>query len=200
VAYVGERLVEPSAGINVYGKFNEYYDYVLEMFYARGHRDIFVLAFESDRKTEINFRYFDIYKSFCARHGLRFSPGNILNVTDVADLSDLMAKKIFANASGHPAIYTIASSEYAYWILDGIRSLDLLVPQDVSVVCNQYFRVSDRPDSPGPPFSAIYIPAFEMGSRMAELLLEKLSQRNPLSREVSVDFEYIDRGSVARVG
>lgn len=197
VVYLGERLEGDEAGVNVYGSFNEYLEFILDLYYRTGHRNIFLLTFSDQPKTELYFRYYEIFKRFCETRGMPYSPKQIVTINNPETLPSILRTIISKNRDSHPAFYTIASGEYIYWILYILQSLNLRVPEDVSLVCNEYYVSSNKNSLLSPPVSTISVPAFEMGSLIATLLLDTLRGNKLEAKEHTFGFEYIDKGSVA---
>jgi LacI family transcriptional regulator, galactose operon repressor len=72
--------------------------------------------------------------------------------------------------------------------------LGLACPADLSVV-----GFNDMPfaDKFAPPLTTIHIPVYELGTRAAELLLERLESEAPVPRTILVETRLVTRGSTA---
>lgn len=96
-----------------------------------------------------------------------------------------------------PDALFVANSQMALGVLDEVRRRGLRVGQDVGII-----TFDDAPWAPfiSPPMSVVAQPAYEVGRRAAELLMERLSSENPLApRAVTLSTTLIVRESSKRL-
>lgn len=163
-----------------------------EYLIQHGHRRIAMLAGD--------FSISD--KSFHRWHGYR----KCLKDHNISYQSDLLVQSMFALENGKKGIIKLLSQKkrptaafcandfLAIGAMEGARELGLRIPDDLSVVGFGDIPLSAYLD---PCLSTIRQPAYDMGERGAEVLLDKLITTPEKPHRQLLDIELIERNSVS---
>ncbi|WP_335339411.1 LacI family DNA-binding transcriptional regulator [Clostridium beijerinckii] len=191
VAYIGKRVNKE--GFNVYAGYDNYIYSMLEAFYKNGHRKVLAVI----NKGSFNLdRFEQVIKKFRKEHSeylditIIETNANDNNEQLINSLKDLILIKkctgIFCDITSNIPL-----------ILSFLYLNNLSVPNDVSVIGIEHHK--DDCAAYYPPINSFYVPAYEMGSIAAEMLISSL--RGEIVEETSkfVHANYINRGSMKNV-
>ncbi len=95
-----------------------------------------------------------------------------------------------------PTALITSYSRLALPAFQGIRDMGLRVPDDVSLVC---LDDADWMTVSAPPISAVSLPAYQMGSRAAEVLISRIAGEGPEARDHLLPASFAERESVAEL-
>lgn len=194
IVYSGSKLESDVSGYNIYGGYNYYKKEVLELLYHLGHRNIVV--FEA-YKTKSNF--LTIEK--CRQIVNRFREDYQLNEQQCRMLLyDAMNNNQFQLllhdillSENPPQSICIDSIKTATLAYNVIQSLNLRIPEDISVISTAHFNRSGEEFSP--TLSVIHVNAFEMGKRAVDLLVKQIEKKE-IEVDTYVPYQIINRKSV----
>lgn len=189
VVYIGKR--EHMTGDNIYARYQMYITDMLIRLYQAGHRKILLYM------SSLHDRYWqEIQATVKARY-----PKMQLFVRLMGGQSDDAPQSITEDLQeyclrlGCTAVCTgeVASANV---LIGACAQLGISIPGDLSVLTAEH--------QPGeaaglyPPISAYLVPAFEMGKAAAELVLQRIQQKDGEPGYVSREFspQFVDRGSV----
>lgn len=189
VVYIGKKFHKK--GINVYAQYESYMHQMIETLYADGHRKI-VLYFYT---THENYLAGIVKKAKEELKELELIPIALSHMTDIRP--DLIADfRKYVIGGGCTAICS-PGIETTQIILSVCGELRLSVPETVSILSVEHKSGEGR--RLFPQISAFFVPAKDMGSGAAELLLDMIEDR-PLE-ETSREYEtkFFDRESIRQL-
>jgi LacI family transcriptional regulator len=93
-----------------------------------------------------------------------------------------------------PSALIMSYSRLALPAFQAIRRAGLHIPDDISLVC---LDDADWMTVSSPEVSVIAIPAYELGARAAEILIERIAGGGPATTDHLVPADFVERASVA---
>lgn len=189
VVYIGKKFHRK--GINVYAQYESYMHKMIQTLYAYGHRKIILYIFYPHQ----NYLAGIVKKAEEEMEGLELVPISLSHMTDIR--SELIVDfRKYVVGGGCTAICS-PGIETTQIILSVCGELRLSVPETVSILSVEHKIGEGR--RLFPQISAFCVPARDMGSGAAELLLDMIEDR-PLE-ETSREYEtkFFDRESIRQL-
>lgn len=136
---------------------------------AHGHRQIAAVSGPAGTSTADD--RLQGYFLALAEAGIAADPDLVKRGEFRAAAGEKLVCELFGEGRRPTAIFA-ANNAIALGVIDGLSSLDLRVPDDVSLVCVDDLPLADRCF----PFLTVAVqPAYEMGTHAAQLLLDRLA-------------------------
>lgn len=172
---IPDRLVADSVSVEDISAAGMAIDHLVEMGYRRIALATGPLALKNERRRLLGC------KRALERAGIAFEkrlvwPGN-LRPEDVA------AVCLENFRAARPEAVFATNAPTGLGVLRAFRQLNVRTPEDAGFVTFDELAVDDLFS---PAVTAVVQPAFEIGFRAAEILLERIAQRNPVSEPASV--------------
>lgn len=190
LAYIG-KIPNFNQGLSVYARYYKYTDEVLGYFGSKGFdRVLFIsyrrqndllkmwqqLKFENYASLEID--YLDLYET-------------ISNDSLVESI-----RSIYHGGSYPGAIFTDELATVQV-IISVLGDLGLRVPEDVSIVSVEH--INGLGNNYYPKITNIYVPVYDMGVAVANLLIDYIEQRQPeYNKQIILESLLIERDSVKK--
>jgi LacI family transcriptional regulator len=157
---------------------------------AQGHRRIAVISGPAGTSTAD-----DRVAGYCLglqEAGLEVDPCLIRRGEFRAAAGERLVSELFAEAVQPTAVFA-ANNAIALGVIEALSGLGLAVPDDVALVCMDDLPLAERCF----PFLTVAVqPAYEMGGRAAELLLDRLANAGEFSpRHLVLPMQLIVRGA-----
>jgi LacI family transcriptional regulator len=165
----------------------------VEHLVARGHRRIGLLRDKPPVFT--TQERLAGYREALAAFGIVYEEGLVVTTRSTVGDAIEATEKLFKQRARPTALLTF-DSVMTQGALFALRSLGLSIPEDVSLIGFDDFALATFTD---PPITVIAQPTAEIGRLAAQLLLERLEQRDLPPRIVRFQTELIARGSVRQL-
>lgn len=189
VVYIGKRFHKK--GINVYAQYESYMDQMLRILYQNGHRKILLYIFNSHQSYAESI----VKRAKEEMEDIELVPVVLTHMTEIRPELVVDIRK-YVQGAGFTAICS-PGIETTQVILSVCGELRISVPETVSILSVEHKQGDGR--LLFPQISAFYVPAKDMGSGAAELLLGEVEERP--SGEISREYEtqYIIRESIRQL-
>ena len=105
-------------------------------------------------------------------------------------------KHAFSSPDNRPTAVFCFNDLVAIGLMNALRGMEISVPEDVSVI-----GFDDNPfcEQVRIPLTTVHVPAFEIGVKAAELIIEQIQQKDsPLQRKVTIETKLIQRESTIK--
>ena len=159
-----------------------------------GHRKI---AFLGDRTPIFTTEErLSGYRKALSAHGISYERGLVVTARSSVQDAIEATVRLFRRRVRPTALLTV-DSIMTQGALLGLRSLGIAIPQDVSLIGFDDFDLATFTD---PPITVVAQPTAEIGRLAAQLLLERLAQRDLKPRSVRFPTKLVRRGSVRQLG
>lgn len=189
VVYIGKRFHEK--GINVYARFESYMCSMLETAYQNGHHKILLYLYEAHQSNLQSI----VTKTKTVMPELQLQVLVLPGLTGAREaLTEDIHKYILDE--GYTAICS-PGIEMTQVLLSICGELQISVPAMVSIL-----SVEHKPGDGEllfPQISSFYVPAKEMGSGAAELLLDAVENRTSGDTSREYETRYISRRSIRQL-
>ncbi|PIC65216.1 catabolite control protein A [Sporosarcina sp. P13] len=100
---------------------------------------------------------------------------------------------ILGKLSDRPTAVMASSDEIAVGIMNGVRDVDLRIPEDLEIIC---FQHSNLARIVRPQLSAIVVPLYDLGAVSMRLLTKLMSEEEVEETEVVLPYHLEERQSV----
>ncbi len=187
--YIGKRVHKK--GLNIYAQFEQYNLQMLNLLWKHGHRKVLFYI------NSLHWRYLpDIQKKAAeTMPDLKFYPCSLEFFQ--YDREQLMQGiQRYVKEEGCTAVVSPAM-EATHQILGICAELKLAVPDRVSIVSVEHRKGEGQLCYP--QVSAFYVPAKDMGSGAAALLLSMIQEKDREEDSVEYETRYIERDSIRRI-
>ncbi|OHX50202.1 LacI family transcriptional regulator [Planococcus salinarum] len=131
------------------------------------------------------------YQNALEKASLSFDPDLIVNQSISVGLEEQAVRRLMELQKPPTAIVT-HDDLIAYELISYLQDMKIDVPGDVSVLSFNNHSLSEHLK---PPLSTVDISIYELGIHAAELVLEKIKDREAPVREITVPSRLIERGS-----
>lgn len=186
VGYIGKQFHKK--GLNAYAQYEDYTISALRQLYMEGHRYILLYAeeFNVNIGNRIKSKVETLYKNL--KIELNFS-------TDEKVTAKSLLKPLEETIKQNKCTAIVGGSvNKAAKIVSALNSLELKVPDDISVICVEHRENEGREVIPR--LDCYYVPAMEMGNELAQRLIEKLNGEKEILSTKIYNPQYIKRQSV----
>ncbi|WP_077611192.1 LacI family DNA-binding transcriptional regulator [Clostridium sp. Marseille-P2415] len=189
VVYIGKRFHKN--GINVYAQYESYMYQMLEILYQNGHRKILLYLYYSHQ----NYLNPIVKRAEEKMPDMDLVAAILPDMTEIRQILTVDIRKYVLGA-GYTAVCS-PGTETTRVLLSVCGELRVSVPETVSILSAEHKNGDGR--QLFPQISAFYVPAKDMGSGAAQLLLDAIENRS--SGEISREYEtkYINRESIRRL-
>lgn len=186
VVYIGKRFHEK--GINVYAKFESYMCQMLEAVYRHGHRKVLLYLYDNHQSS----------LSAIETKAKEMMPDLQLQVLALPVLTgakDALSEDIqrYIVRAGFTAICS-PGIEMTQVLLSICGEMQIVVPETVSIISVEHKQGDGQ--LLYPQISSFYVPAYDMGSGAAELLLDAIENGASGDRSKEYETRYINRKSI----
>lgn len=190
VVYAGMQQSFDTEGCNIYGGFHIYRRDMLDILFDRGYRNVVMIeAVPDSNRVEMWTQTLLAIQE--AEHKYREAGFHCRIIEHTNYLETLPSLLREENRPDALFIYDIET----YIELSELLSRQgLSVPEDIGVVGTSHSKRGGSEFSP--QISCIYLDAFEMGKKTAELLIQFLQKEDTSQYEKYVPYRFIDRGSI----
>lgn len=189
VVYIGKRFHKK--GINVYAQYESYRHQMIKTLYAYGHRKIILYFYSSHQ----NYLSAIVNRAKDEMEDLELAAIILPHMTDIRQELTADMRKYVAGG-GYTAICS-PGIETTQIILSVCGELRLSVPETVSILSVEHKNGEGR--QMFPQISAFYVPAKDMGSGAAELLLDMIEDRSPDEMSREYETRFFDRESIRQL-
>jgi LacI family transcriptional regulator len=135
------------------------------------------------------------YRKALSAHGIPYQKRLVVTARSTVQDAIEATEKLFRRAPRPTALLTV-DSIMTQGALLGLRSLGIAIPEDVSLIGFDDF---DLATFTAPPITVVAQPTAEIGRLAAQLLLERLGQRDIKPRSVRFPTKLVRRGSVRQL-
>lgn len=177
-----------NVGINNYEASYTMTDYILSL----GHKRVGLLIGPYNKISRIFQRYMG-YKDALEKHNIDCNPNIILEREPTLIDGKEGMYKIMSSHQPPTAIFA-ASDALAIGAMAAARDMNLKIPEDISIAG---FDDMDIASYCSPPLTTMQVPAFKMGEKAIELLLEMVADKNYGTRQYIMETNLIVRKSCA---
>lgn len=131
------------------------------------------------------------YRKALEKAGISYDPGLIVNQSISSSLEEQSVKRLMELEQPPTAIVT-HDDLVAYELISYLQDIKIDVPGNVSVLSFNNHSLSEHLK---PPLSTVDISIYELGLYSAELVLEKIKDRDAPVRRITAPSRLIERGS-----
>lgn len=191
IVYIGKRIHEQ--GYNIYAQFEQYHVSMIGKLRENGHRNILLYM---DRSQSYRL------KSIMEQVRQEMPEILLYPVLIESETGDRMREQLRISVEQYIAgmqctAIVSPTMENTQLLLSVCAELSISVPQQVSLI-----SVEHRPNAGHlvyPRISAFYVPARDMGSGAAELLMQAIQGTEPDEETIEYESVYIERDSIRRL-
>lgn len=187
LVYIGKRFHQK--GLNVYARFEQYALQMITELYQNGHRKILYYTLHAHYLNALLEQARESLPEVTIYPIL----SNEIEIPREQLVADL---KRYVLGEGCSAV-CIPGMEMAQALLSSCAQLKLEVPDQVSLLAVEH-KYGDG-ESFFPPVSAFYVPARDMGSGAADLLLTQIRQGQVEEPSIEYETRYVKRASIRRI-
>jgi LacI family transcriptional regulator len=159
-----------------------------------GHKDIVHLAGTSGH----GLKRLEGFRAALQEHGLPMQKNSIVQVAPYAPNGYQAGKELFSGRTCPPSAVFCYNDLVAIGLMNALHDLGIDVPGSVSIMG---FDDIDIADYLRIPLTTVRMPAYEIGTSAADLLISRLAEPvSPRIERVTLAYQIVERRSVARAG
>lgn len=192
--YAGIQQPFDTQGHNIYGGFHLYKQEMLDVLYGRGYRN--VLLFEHRFHNRDTILISKLQKSVAEFGQQDPSEQAQCRLIDYDHRRVEEFKKTFLElmqGPNRPDALCLDTSQLYVTIHEMLQELGIRVPDDIGIIVASHSKSAEAQFSP--PLTSVYLDAFEMGKRCAELLINQL-EKSDAEVDRYVPYQFIERESL----